>query len=193
VVIAIAMGTGGGPTTSKIGDRLCPRHVDLRPFAVNDGNSVFVLPGGLTRVALPEGSLVVNSSQGGGSKDTWVLAPRSSTVDSELSGRELVQAGQLGGVAIEQGPDLTASRAEECLEELDHAPGRRVGATAEASRLLGKARSDLEFLRISELMEHLPGRLKSLQDTVRDVGEAVSQQYFHSVPWVAWTNAEVGA
>lgn len=51
-----------------------PRHVDLRPFAVNDGESVQVLPGGLTRVALPEGELVVNSSQGGGSKDTWVLA-----------------------------------------------------------------------------------------------------------------------
>ena len=59
---------------TKIGDKLAPRHVDLRPFAVNDGNFIFVLPGGLTRVALPEGSLVVNSSQGGGSKDTWVLA-----------------------------------------------------------------------------------------------------------------------
>src|SRR4029079_17624998 len=50
-----------------------PRHVDLRPFAVNDGDEIYVLPGGLTRVALPKGSLVVNSSQGGGSKDTWVL------------------------------------------------------------------------------------------------------------------------
>jgi len=51
-----------------------PRHVDLRPFAVNDGNRVWVLPGGLTRVALAEGELIVNSSRGGGSKDTWVLA-----------------------------------------------------------------------------------------------------------------------
>ncbi|RJN31328.1 circularly permuted type 2 ATP-grasp protein [Nesterenkonia natronophila] len=50
-----------------------PRHVDLRPFAINDGEDVWVLPGGLTRVALTEGSLVVNSSQGGGSKDTWVV------------------------------------------------------------------------------------------------------------------------
>ncbi|MFI7608265.1 circularly permuted type 2 ATP-grasp protein [Micromonospora sp. NPDC049366] len=57
-----------------IGDRLRSRHIDLRPFAVNDGESIRVLPGGLTRVALPEGALVVNSSQGGGSKDTWVLA-----------------------------------------------------------------------------------------------------------------------
>ena len=57
-------------------DGLRPRHADLRPFAVNDGDEVWVLPGGLTRVALPEGRLVVNSSQGGGSKDTWVLESR---------------------------------------------------------------------------------------------------------------------
>ena len=57
-----------------IGEFLAPRHIDLRPFAVNDGEDVWVLPGGLTRVALTEGELVVNSSQGGGSKDTWVLA-----------------------------------------------------------------------------------------------------------------------
>jgi uncharacterized circularly permuted ATP-grasp superfamily protein len=57
-----------------VGGQLAPRHVDLRPFAISDGSDVWVLPGGLTRVALPEGALVVNSSQGGGSKDTWVLA-----------------------------------------------------------------------------------------------------------------------
>ncbi|MCP4330823.1 MAG: circularly permuted type 2 ATP-grasp protein [Alphaproteobacteria bacterium] len=50
-----------------------PRHVDLRPFAIT-GRDTWVLPGGLTRVALRKGSLVVNSSQGGGSKDTWVLS-----------------------------------------------------------------------------------------------------------------------
>jgi uncharacterized circularly permuted ATP-grasp superfamily protein len=49
------------------------RHVDLRPFIVY-GRDIFVLPGGLTRVALKKGSLVVNSSQGGGSKDTWVVS-----------------------------------------------------------------------------------------------------------------------
>jgi uncharacterized circularly permuted ATP-grasp superfamily protein len=64
-----------------VGDNLRPRHVDLRPFAVNDGREVYVLPGGLTRVALPEGQLVVNSSQGGGSKDTWVLAGSDVLVD----------------------------------------------------------------------------------------------------------------
>ncbi|TVR26860.1 MAG: circularly permuted type 2 ATP-grasp protein [Nitriliruptor sp.] len=55
-----------------VGDHLAGRHVDLRPFAIA-GETVEVVPGGLTRVALREGSLVVNSSQGGGSKDTWVL------------------------------------------------------------------------------------------------------------------------
>ena len=56
-----------------IGRSIQPRHVDLRPFALT-GKSTWVLPGGLTRVALKRGSLIVNSSQGGGSKDTWVLA-----------------------------------------------------------------------------------------------------------------------
>jgi uncharacterized circularly permuted ATP-grasp superfamily protein len=49
------------------------RHVDLRPYCLYDGESVTVVPGGLTRVAMRQGSMVVNSSQGGGSKDTWVL------------------------------------------------------------------------------------------------------------------------
>src|SRR4029077_6760560 len=57
-----------------VGDHLEGRHVDLRPFVLS-GETVEVIPGGLTRVALRRGSLVVNSSQGGGSKDTWVLAP----------------------------------------------------------------------------------------------------------------------
>ena len=55
-----------------VGDRIEGRHVDLRPYVIF-GKEIYVQPGGLTRVALTEGSLVVNSSQGGGSKDTWVL------------------------------------------------------------------------------------------------------------------------
>ena len=55
-----------------VGDQLKPRHVDLRPFVLC-GKDVYVMPGGLTRVALCEGSMIVNSSHGGGSKDTWVL------------------------------------------------------------------------------------------------------------------------
>ncbi|MDO9623334.1 MAG: circularly permuted type 2 ATP-grasp protein, partial [Pseudomonas sp.] len=51
---------------------IAPRHIDLRPFVLS-GREVRLVPGGLTRVALREGSLVVNSSQGGGTKDTWVV------------------------------------------------------------------------------------------------------------------------
>ena len=65
------VGLSTSPT--YVDDGFESRHVDLRPFAVNDGNQVWVMPGGLTRVALVRGSLVVNSSQGGGSKDTWVI------------------------------------------------------------------------------------------------------------------------
>jgi uncharacterized circularly permuted ATP-grasp superfamily protein len=54
-------------------DDIEPRHLDLRPFVLQ-GQRIWVTPGGLTRVALRRGSLVVNSSQGGGSKDTWIVA-----------------------------------------------------------------------------------------------------------------------
>jgi uncharacterized circularly permuted ATP-grasp superfamily protein len=60
-------------TPCIIDDELTPRCVDLRPFAVYGANGIKVCPGGLSRVALKKGSLVVNSSQGGGSKDTWVI------------------------------------------------------------------------------------------------------------------------
>jgi uncharacterized circularly permuted ATP-grasp superfamily protein len=56
-----------------VDDHFEGRHVDLRPYVLC-GKEIYVLPGGLTRVAMRKGSLVVNSSQGGGSKDTWVLA-----------------------------------------------------------------------------------------------------------------------
>ena len=108
------------PTVVEDG-RISPRHVDLRPFAVNDGTNVFVLPGGLSRVALPEGSLVVNSSQGGGSKDTWVIddgtlddAPPESvspgagrTVALGRRGGQLLQALQLPDQP--RGPDRPAA------------------------------------------------------------------------------------
>jgi uncharacterized circularly permuted ATP-grasp superfamily protein len=94
-----------------IGQQLAPRHIDLRPFAVNDGDDVWLLPGGLTRVALPEGTLVVNSSQGGGSKDTWVLArepmlpPRRRSSDAlVVSERDVSvrEAGPGSGMASQQ-------------------------------------------------------------------------------------------
>jgi uncharacterized circularly permuted ATP-grasp superfamily protein len=55
-----------------VDEGIAPRHLDLRPFVLI-GDEVRLVPGGLTRVALRKGSLVVNSSQGGGTKDTWVL------------------------------------------------------------------------------------------------------------------------
>jgi len=61
------------PSYDAASERIAGRHVDLRPYCLYDGQKVTIVPGGLTRVALQEGSLVVNSSQGGGSKDTWVL------------------------------------------------------------------------------------------------------------------------
>lgn len=96
---------------TRAGDALAPRHVDLRPFAVNNGEDVWVLPGGLTRVALPEGSLVVNSSQGGGSKDTWVLAEISDTA-AELGGEGVV-AEREDVNRSEHGPELTTSQQQQ--------------------------------------------------------------------------------
>ena len=56
-----------------VDEGIAPRHVDLRPFVLSGRDRIRIVPGGLTRVALKKGSLVVNSSQGGGTKDTWVL------------------------------------------------------------------------------------------------------------------------
>nr|MBA2247773.1 hypothetical protein [Chloroflexia bacterium] len=61
------------PDERGTGGHLEGRHIDLRPYILSGASGVHILPGGLTRVALRRGSLVVNSSQGGGSKDTWVL------------------------------------------------------------------------------------------------------------------------
>jgi uncharacterized alpha-E superfamily protein len=79
--------------------------------------------------------------------------------------------------------------AEQNLGELLHNPQSRIGATAEAPRLLGQARSELEFVQPGVLLESLESRLAGLQRTCRDVGEALSLQYFHVTPWVAWSDA----
>lgn len=92
------------PTVQGDGE-ISSRHVDLRPFAVNDGENIWVLPGGLTRVALTEGNVVVNSSQGGGSKDTWVLADGIEEVEEEV----IVDSLDLAHESISapaQGPDV---------------------------------------------------------------------------------------
>ncbi|MFT4028971.1 MAG: circularly permuted type 2 ATP-grasp protein [Protaetiibacter sp.] len=90
-----------------VDDGLRPRHADLRPFAVNDGTDVWVLPGGLTRVALPEGQLVVNSSQGGGSKDTWVVGHDSlASHDHNIQGLVAEQAAVTTSIPIITEPRL---------------------------------------------------------------------------------------
>jgi hypothetical protein len=115
-----------------IDDVLRPRHVDLRPFAVNHGDGIYVLPGGLTRVALPEGELVVNSSQGGGSKDTWVLSPsfprlveEPDAVEAELRAADGDLGGTLTSTAVDPigaGEPSTDSQAGEAVKVEPRAP-----------------------------------------------------------------------
>jgi uncharacterized circularly permuted ATP-grasp superfamily protein len=79
-------------------DGVKPRHVDLRPYVLSGADGVRVVPGGLTRVAMKEGSLVVNSSQGGGTKDTWVL----DDVGMAQSQTQGAQSQTLGGMTQSQ-------------------------------------------------------------------------------------------
>lgn len=114
------------PTMS--GSGIAPRHVDLRPFVLTGADGVRIVPGGLTRVALKEGSLVVNSSQGGGTKDTWV-------VDDELIGQFQEMGAQfqaMGGMKQTQGPVTIRSRAEK--------PGETGPETGPGSQQQGQAR-----------------------------------------------------
>jgi uncharacterized circularly permuted ATP-grasp superfamily protein len=86
------------PTLADAG--LAPRHVDFRPFVLTGANGVQVVPGGLTRVALKEGSLVVNSSQGGGTKDSFVLMDNG---PGQVRGRVPGQAQSIGSLRQAQG------------------------------------------------------------------------------------------
>ena len=125
------------PTVVEDG-RIAPRHVDLRPFAVNDGTNVFVLPGGLSRVALPEGSLVVNSSQGGGSKDTWVIDD--GTLDDAPAGVGV--AGALRALAVRR-------RRRQLLQalQLPHQPRGPAGAAAASAAAVPSADPDRQSTR----------------------------------------------
>jgi uncharacterized circularly permuted ATP-grasp superfamily protein len=96
---------------------LVPRHLDLRPFAVNDGERIWVMPGGLSRVALVEGSLVVNSSQGGGSKDTWVLSTATEQVEVRASRTLLSGSGPLHVGVPEVAPHT--GQAQQQQQQLD--------------------------------------------------------------------------
>jgi uncharacterized circularly permuted ATP-grasp superfamily protein len=74
---------------------IAPRHIDLRPFVLV-GREVKIVPGGLTRVALRRGSLVVNSSQGGGTKDTWVVDLPGDAAEHESAGQSASQSSSSG-------------------------------------------------------------------------------------------------
>jgi uncharacterized circularly permuted ATP-grasp superfamily protein len=103
--------------------RMSPRHVDLRPFAVNDGHKIWVLPGGLTRVALAEGELIVNSSRGGGSKDTWVLAAPA-TAEAPAPRETIVAAGPRGVAPLDGGP-VGDARLAQAEQQQQQQQGRR--------------------------------------------------------------------
>jgi uncharacterized alpha-E superfamily protein len=79
--------------------------------------------------------------------------------------------------------------AEHSLDELMRGLSDRAGAGAEARRLLGRARSELEFVRPGVLLDSLESRLAGLQATCRDVGEALALRYFRFAPWVEWSDA----
>lgn len=82
-----------------VGEGVAPRHVDLRPYVLTGVDGVKTVPGGLTRVALKEGSLVVNSSQGGGTKDTWVIDVPVTDGAAPLA---FAAQSQSGGPAVQQ-------------------------------------------------------------------------------------------
>jgi uncharacterized circularly permuted ATP-grasp superfamily protein len=95
-----------------VGEHCEGRHVDLRPFVLY-GRDIYVMPGGLTRVALKKGSLVVNSSQGGGSKDTWVLPQAPGEAPEPLNGAAMqphVQTQSLGGGGMAQSQTQSQSQ-----------------------------------------------------------------------------------
>ncbi|MGB0970690.1 MAG: alpha-E domain-containing protein [Mycobacterium sp.] len=79
--------------------------------------------------------------------------------------------------------------AEHSIDELQKRRINRIGATAEVQRLLGRMRSELEFLPQGVLLESLEERLATIQSMCADVGEALAQEYFHSAPWIAWADA----
>ena len=125
------------PTAAPDGS-LAPRHVDLRPFAVF-GEDIHIVPGGLTRVALREGSMIVNSSQGGGSKDTWVLEDSG---DGAVDGRRPPRSGRARGCptcARAPGPTSSSSSSSRMLARIAHElywVGRSLSRAEHTARLL---------------------------------------------------------
>ncbi|MGD8149390.1 circularly permuted type 2 ATP-grasp protein [Ornithinimicrobium sp. Y1694] len=119
---------------TMVDEGMRPRHVDLRPFAINDGDKVWVLPGGLTRVALGEGELIVNSSRGGGSKDTWVLSGDGRRTRIEPRAVRPIQVAPAPQVALRRSEAEPAEQEQQQQQQLDHQPDQAAGATRTATR-----------------------------------------------------------
>ena len=108
---------------TMVEDGVRPRHVDLRPFAINDGEKVWVLPGGLTRVELGEGELIVNSSRGGGSKDTWVLSGDGRRTRFQRQSQRQVARGTAPQVALQRSEAEPARQQEAQQQQQLETPG----------------------------------------------------------------------
>jgi len=118
------------PTLTE--DGVAPRHVDLRPFAIT-GEETWVLPGGLTRVALRKGSIIVNSSQGGGTKDTWVLYEEASTAGQSQVQRQnqSLSASSSGSQSQSQSQSQSGSQAQTQSQTNASYQGKEAGKPTE--------------------------------------------------------------
>ena len=140
---------------SWVGGSMAPRHVDLRPFAVNDGERIWVLPGGLTRVALQEGGLVVNSSQGGGSKDTWVVGQPGPAARRTAPASRLAVTGAARARSPDRGRSAHGRRA---------AGRRRAGPAAVSNALLSRVAESIFW--VGRYVERAEGTARILDVVV---------------------------
>ncbi|BBX15820.1 hypothetical protein CRI77_14035 [Mycolicibacterium duvalii] len=161
----------------------------------DDGYRFMVLGRALERVDMTV-RLLLSRVGDSGSSPTWVTLLRSAGAhDTYLrTYRGALDAGRVVEFMLldrlfPRSIFYSLKLAEHSLDELLKRPHGRLGATAEAQRLLGRARSELEFLQPGAVVDTLETRLAGLQNTCFEVGEALALQYFHSAPWVAWTDA----
>jgi len=154
---------------TAVSDGIAPRHIDLRPFILSHGDgTVDIVPGGLTRVAMVEGSLVVNSSQGGGIKDTWIID------DSDLDSQQTDKCSPLSSVGVNSSGHANyydrVQPLETGYESLDDAPMILLLSTASHLIWLGRyserlyyyddvikqlIKGDLKKSQIRHLISHL--------------------------------------
>ena len=146
---------------TAVSDGIAPRHIDLRPFILSHGDgTVDIVPGGLTRVAMVEGSLVVNSSQGGGIKDTWIID------DSDLDNQQTDKCSPLSSVGVNASGHANyydrVQPLETGYESLDDAPMILLLSTA--SHLIWLGRYSERLYYYDDVMKQLiKGDLKKSQ------------------------------